>query len=398
MDDRHLDSEPASTAGADTVASRRSGLETLGLGAVGLGALAGCSAIEQESTPVSTPRRTPESTPSDGATPQQSDAIRGAVYFPARAFNTYQTWADYDPAQTSRDLAFADALGLNAVRVLLSFEFWRGNRAVMGRHLDHFLATAQRQGLAVVLGLFESVGKVPTPRALRNRDIETSTAVRSPGPSVIRNRRNWDAPRRFVEWVVDRIGDHDALLALEIMNEPGGYDPRVEFCRAMLRAARDARAGVPLTMGSKTPENNRLYRDPRLDIYQFHYNLPRSQDEMRAALEAAVALAREDGVPMWLSEWQRTLAEPPSRFRPNYSSLAPVVRDSEIDGDFFWQLMLKPAYAPTQRARGRLTGLFTEDGKVYELDDARALAGGDGDGDWEVHNDWPVWVTSPPGR
>lgn len=384
-------------SGSDASAgSRRSVARRPFLKTVGLGALAGCSGRERESesTPPPSPEPTLTATSVHEGTPPRSGDVRGAVYFPARAYNTYQTWADYDPGEAIRDLGLADAVGLNAVRVFLSFEFWREDRAAMRRSIDHFFATAERQGLAVLPVLFESVGRAPTPQNLRDRSFETSTAVRSPGPAVVRDRESWDAPRRFVEWVVDRVGDHEALLAVEVMNEPCGWEPRVSFCRAMLRAARSEDADVPLTMGSKTPEDNRLYRDPQLDVYQFHYNLPETADRMREALDRAAAVARADEVPIWLTEWQRTRVEPPPRLRPNYSSLASVVRDSEIHGDFFWQLMLKPAYAPDQRALGRLNGLFTEDGEVYELDDARAIA--DDDGYWKVHHDWPVWVTDLP--
>lgn len=395
IDDRsNADAGSASTTGPGRLVARRPFLKAVSLSPGGLGALAGCSAPEEGSTAEPSAETTPNATAVDGDTSSRSGDVRGVVYFPARAFNTYQTWADYNPGEAIRDLAFADALELNAIRVFLSFEFWRQDGAAMRRNLDHFFAAAERRGIDVLPVLFESVGRAPTPQNLRDGDLETSTAVRSPGPRIVQNRESWDAPRRFVEWTVGRFGHHDALLAVEIMNEPGGWEPRVAFCRTMLRTARSEAADVPLTMGSKTPENNRLYRDPRLDIYQFHYNLPETADRMRQALDDAAAIARADEVPIWLTEWQRTRVEPPSYLRPNYSSLASVVRDGDIHGDFFWQLMLKPAYCTDQRALGRLNGLFTEDGKVYELDDARAIAGDDGF--WKVHHDWPVWVTDPP--
>ena len=78
--------------------------------------------------------------------------------------------------------------------------------------------------------------------------------------------------------------------------------------------------------------------------------------------------------PVWLTEWQRTREEPPDRRLPNYASLAETVRESAVDGDFFWSLLLKPAYLPRQRRLGRLNGVFHEDGAVWSRADARALA------------------------
>ena len=111
---------------------------------------------------------------------------------------------------------------------------------------------------------------------------------------------------------------------------------------------------------------------------------------MEAALAEASRLSEETETPVWLTEWQRTREEPPDVLVPNYSSLAATVRGGDIAGDFFWQLMLKPAYGAVQRARGRLNGLFYEDGWVYSVDDARAIAV-ENDG-WNSRQEWPEWA------
>lgn len=337
----------------------------------------GVSAADAE-TPTVTP--TPPSSLSD---------VRGAIYFPARAYNNYQMWANYDPGGTVRDLTFARELGLNALRVLLSYEFWRDNPEACRRYLDHFVAAAERRGVRVLPVLFESIGRRPVPA---NRSGETP--LHSPDRSVLTDRSRWDGPRRFVEWFVDRYAGRDALLAVEIMNEPGGWAPREAFCQAMLRAARGVDADVPLTMGSKSLEDNERYENPGLDVYQFHYNIPPTADDMREALHEAEAVSAESGKPVWLTEWQRTRVEPPHRMLPNYASLASVIRKSDIQGDFFWQLMLKPAYFVKQRNLGRVNGVFTEDGEVYSLDDARAIAGEEVF--WRERPERPDWMPDPP--
>ena len=43
-------------------------------------------------------------------------------------------------------------------------------------------------------------------------------------------------------------------------------------------------------------------------------------------------------------------------------------------GNFFWSLMVKPAYLKGQRLKGTVNGLFWPDGSVLSLRDARAIS------------------------
>ena len=47
--------------------------------------------------------------------------IKGAVYFPARAYNAYQTWKDFDKKEIERDFGYAKDVGLNALRIFTSY-------------------------------------------------------------------------------------------------------------------------------------------------------------------------------------------------------------------------------------------------------------------------------------
>lgn len=342
--------------------------------------------------------------------------VRGAVYVPARAFNAYQAWLNYDPAEVERDLGYAARVNLDAIRLFLSYEYWCADPEAHQRAVDHLLDAAAERGLRVVPILFESAGEEPTPSNLVDEDPVTGCAVRSPSGTVIRNewrprglrgpygagrtlrsllRRDhrWDETAAFVEWFVERYGNHSQILAVEIMNEPGGWTPREEFAQAMLRTADEHRGDVPLTMGCKSLANNKRYDDPPLDAFQFHYNLPPTADEMAEKLDEAREFAAATDKPVWLTEWQRTREEPPDVMLPNYASLVETVREADIDGGFLWSLMLKPAYLPEPRTRGRLNGVFHEDGAVWSLEDARAIAGDSGFVADE-RRAWPDWAAS----
>ncbi|WP_117594856.1 glycoside hydrolase [Haloprofundus halophilus] len=298
--------------------------------------------------------------------------VRGAIYFPARSHNHYQSWAAYDPRVAANDLDYAKRLNLNAVRVVLSYHWWRENRRAFADAFDDFLLRAENRGIRVLPVLFESIGEQPT--NARRRPTGDAPALKSPSGATVRRPWRWDGPREFTRWVANRCTDPDVVLALEIMNEPGEYEPRVKFVREMLRVADRAAPAVPLTVGCKDVRLNTQFSDPELDVYQFHMNLPPTEQRARRKIRDAVTFARTHGKPVWLTEWQRLRRSPRSKLRPDYASLAPIIRESALDGDFFWQLMLKPAYMRKQREKGRINGLFHADGAVFSAADANALA------------------------
>lgn len=324
--------------------------------------------------------------------PSGLTARRGAQYFPTNAFNTYQTWWLYDAEQSERDLDMAAAIDLDLLRVFFSYEFWREEatdditaNAHLGR-VTHFLDAAHARGIDILPVLFEPIGDDPIPENLRDRNVNTSFAVHSPSLHDVIIARNWDgyfaSPRHFATRIAEHIRGHPAVPAIEVMNEPArrSQSPnRVDFTVDMMRAIRQADPDRLLTMGCKAIDINLQYTDPPLDIFQYHDNLPQTPQDFRSTAENARAVADDHGVPVWCTEWQRTLEEPPVEWLPNYQSLGPTVNDlladGTLDGACAWGLMFKPAYIEGVRRLGRVNGIFHEDGTVFDLEGAEAVAG-----------------------
>jgi len=327
--------------------------------------------------------------------------VRGALYVPARAWNTFQMWHDYDEAVIERDLGYADAVNLNAIRTWVSYEQFRRDPAALEQAVDHFLATADERGIAVLFGLFESVGKEPTERHLYDTDPVTAPPVQSPSSAVLLDRSRWDGPREYVRWFMERYGDDDRLLAIEVMNEPGWLDSMKRFAAGMFETMVDERGSVPLTVGSTSMANNADYLDWGAEVLQLHYNFPDSEAQFHDLLPQALELGRDLDVPVYLSEWQRVadfgwnesaVVDEPG---PDYASLAPAVHEYGV-GNFFWSLMVKPAYVRYMRERGIINGLFHEDGSVWSREDARAIKAmsGDPEVDFEQRQEWPDWASA----
>ncbi len=324
------------------------------------------------------------------------------MYLPQKDWNAYQMWADYRNHLVERDLGYAADLGLNSLRVFASYEYWREEGPTFFAHVEHFLTACEARGIRPLVVLFEAPPKSPpTEENLHATDPRNAFGVHSPSRSEVLQPRNWKgyarSPIHFARRWAQEYAEDDRLLATEIMNEPGKVQPRRDFVLDALRAVRQQTPDALLTMGTKDVRFAKFYDDSDaldglrgLDAYQFHMNLPKNPTAARRYAETQRALADEIGgtgdtgdtesrKPLWCTEWQRTLEEPPSRFAPNLASLAPTMNDlreeGTIDGDFFWSLMLRPAYLRNPRQKGRVNGLFHADGAVYSNLDAEAVAG-----------------------
>ena len=49
-------------------------------------------------------------------------AFHGAVYFPSKVYNAYQTYEYFDASELERDFSYAEKAGITALRIFTSYE------------------------------------------------------------------------------------------------------------------------------------------------------------------------------------------------------------------------------------------------------------------------------------
>lgn len=338
-----------------------------------------------------------------GQTAPVADLPRGAIYIPARPYNAFQQWRDYDPGNTRRDTKYACSLGLNAFRLWLSFEFWRQNRELLRQGFEDLLQTCSAQGIRVMPVLFEGDGAEPTPQNIVDTNPLTASDLLSPSSEIVNNRKKWSGPRDYVDWFMDYFRNDRRLLAIEVHNEPHPL-PREIFAREMIEQAAKRKGSVPLSIGGMNLRQSLLFLDAGIDVLESHENFPPSAEFVRNSIPREITDPEKIlNKPVWLTEWQRVRtgnsgwgSKPLSgnEWEPDYASMAPIVRSYRI-GNFFWSLMLKPAWLLPQRQKGTLNGVFHEDGAVWSLADARAISG---NSSFEAaeRKKWPEWAKIIP--
>jgi len=192
----------------------------------------------------------------------------GSNYIPADAINELEMWqADtFDGKRIDTELGWAEAIGLNTMRVFLHDLPWQQDATGFKERIDTFLQIAAKHHIKPLFVLFDScwdpeprLGKQHAPRP----GVHNSGWVQSPGAKALQDPAQYPRLEAYVKGVVGAFAKDDRVLGWDIWNEPdngngGSYADleaknKSELVLALLpRAfawARAAHPTQPLTSG-----------------------------------------------------------------------------------------------------------------------------------------------------
>ena len=211
----------------------------------------------------------------DRWTPEQATAwykkqpwLIGANYIPATAINQLEMWQaeSFDPRQIDKELGWAQAIGMNTMRVFLHDLTWQQDPAGSRQRIDQFLAIAARHNIRPLFVLFDScwdpdpkLGKqhAPTP------GVHNSGWVQGPGRAALLDASQTGRLETYVKGVIAAFASDTRILGWDLWNEPdntngssyGQLEPagKRELVEALLAKsfdwARSANPSQPLTSG-----------------------------------------------------------------------------------------------------------------------------------------------------
>ncbi len=192
----------------------------------------------------------------------------GSNYIPANAINELEMWqADtFDPKRIDLELGWAEAIGLNTMRVFLHDLPWQQDAAGFQKRIDTFLQIAAKHHIKPLFVLFDScwdpqpqLGKQHAPKP----GVHNSGWVQSPGAKGLQDASQYPRLEAYVRGVVAAFAKDDRILGWDVWNEPdngngGSYkdlEPKNknELVVALLPKAfawaRSAHPTQPLTSG-----------------------------------------------------------------------------------------------------------------------------------------------------
>jgi hypothetical protein len=159
----------------------------------------------------------------------------GANYIPANAINQLEMWQaeSFDPATIDKELGWAQAIGMNTMRVYLHNLLWEQDAKGFKQRLDTFLTIAAKHNIKPILVLFDSCWD-PEPKLGPQHPpipgVHNSGWVQAPGRARLEDASGYPKLREYVQGVVGAFAKDSRILAWDVWNEPdndgGGNYPK----------------------------------------------------------------------------------------------------------------------------------------------------------------------------
>ncbi|UYY60276.1 cellulase family glycosylhydrolase [Sphingomonas sp. S2-65] len=247
----------------------------------------------------------------------------GANYTPATAINQLEMFqaATWDPKRIDLELGWAQAMGMNVMRVNLHNLLWETDAAGLKRRMNEFMTIAARHNIKTLWIFFDSCwdpNPVAGPQHPPIPGVHNSGSVQSPGAARLKDASQYGKLEAYVKDVVTTFAKDDRVVGWDIWNEPnngggGNYTPTPDknkyvatLLPRLFAVARAANPVQPLTsgvwIGDHWDDQSKLDAVEKIqiresDILSFHdYSWPEKFEERAKQMLSY-------GRPVWCTEY-----------------------------------------------------------------------------------------------
>jgi hypothetical protein len=234
----------------------------------------------------------------------QQPWLVGANYIPASAINQLEMWQadNFDPAQIDKELGWAEAMGMNTMRVFLHDLLWQQDADGFRKRIDQFLTIAARHHIRPLLVLFDSCWD-PLPQLGPQHPpipgIHNSGWVQSPGAKALADPSQYPRLKAYVQGVVGAFAKDDRILGWDVWNEPGA-DNAGSYSRTELKTVdKLARVAELLPQGFAWARA----MNPQQPLTSGVYDIDTATDENKQDSLAQIQLRESDIVTFHNYDW-----------------------------------------------------------------------------------------------
>lgn len=261
---------------------------------------------------------------------------RGANFNPSTAINQLETWQaeTFDPQTIDKELGWAEAIGLNCMRVYLHHVAWEVDKKGFKDRLNQYLTIADNHGIKTIFVFFDdcwnptyNAGKQPDPKP----GVHNSGWIRDPGDLLYTSDTMLPLLETYVKDILETFKSDDRILLWDLYNEPGnsGYGTKsLPLLKNVFAWARDVNPKQPVSSGvwnENLYELNKFQVD-HSDIITYHnYN-----DEIQH--QAAIDTLKKLNRPMICTEYMAR------RNHSLFSNIMPILKNQNI-GAINWGLV-----------------------------------------------------------
>lgn len=149
----------------------------------------------------------------------------GANFTPSTAINQLEMFqADsFDAATIDKELGWAEAIGMNCMRVYLHDLLYKEDPEGFFKRMDQYLAIADKHHIKTLFVLFDSCWD-PFPATGKQRaakpHVHNSGWVQSPGQKVLQDTTQYARLEKYVKETVGHFKGDQRILGWDVWNEP----------------------------------------------------------------------------------------------------------------------------------------------------------------------------------
>ncbi len=153
----------------------------------------------------------------------------GADYIPRDAINQLEMWqaATFNPEEIDQELGWAQAIGMNTMRVFLHDLLWKQDPQGFQQRINTFLTIAAKHHIRPIFVLFDSCWD-PDPKLGPQHPpipgVHNSGWVQGPGMAALRDPAQYPRLEVYVKGVVGAFANDPRVLAWDLWNEPDNGD------------------------------------------------------------------------------------------------------------------------------------------------------------------------------
>jgi hypothetical protein len=198
----------------------------------------------------------------------QQPWLVGSDYINRDSINQLEMWqADtFNPQQIDQELGWAQAIGMNTMRVFLHDLLWQQDPKGFQDRINIFLTIAAKHHIRPVFVLFDSCWD-PNPKLGPQHPpipgVHNSGWVQSPGRAALADPAQYPRLQSYVEGIIAAFANDNRILAWDLWNEPHSnadesyakeepatkHDYVEELLPQVFAWARAAKPSQPLTSG-----------------------------------------------------------------------------------------------------------------------------------------------------
>jgi hypothetical protein len=262
--------------------------------------------------------------------------LRGCDFIPSTAINQLEMWQaeSFDTATISRELGYAQSIGLNCMRVFLHHLAWQQDPAGFKKRMEQYLVIANRKQIKTIFVFFDDcwnesyhAGTQPAPRP----GIHNSGWLRDPGKLLYDDSTLMKLLETYVKDVLKTFAKDPHILLWDLYNEPGNSDYKNKsmiLLKHVFDWAREVNPSQPLSAGvwSNSLVELNTFQLSASDVITYH-----NYEEEKAHQQTIDSL-RKYGRPLICTEYMARLRN------STFFNIMPLLKKEHV-GAINWGLV-----------------------------------------------------------